>query len=301
MYVKDGITGLLIGDALGVPHEFKTRQELQLNPVTTMTGYGTWNQPIGTWSDDTSMTLATMNSIIKNKGKINLDNMMHEFVRWYANGEYTQDGECFDCGNTTSQAIMNYVDGADVYTCGLGKESNNGNGSLMRILPLAFLPNIELETVEMVSSLTHSHIRSRIACSLYVEIAKEIMKGGEDTFCDYVAIASDTIQDYYRGENELRFFQRIFDVDYSGGVTGRIHVVDTLETAIYSIRVGEGFEDTLLRAVNMGNDTDTVGAVTGGLAGLYYGFESIPSEWLECVRGLDYVFGLCDGFEEVIG
>lgn len=299
--IQDGIYGLIIGDALGVPYEFKSPQELQKNPVTDMIGYGTWGQPLGTWSDDTALTLATMNSIIKNNGNINLDHMMKEYVKWITQGDYMQNQgiEPFDYGNTTSNAILNYIDGMDVYNCGLTDEYSNGNGSLMRMLPLAFL-DTDYQTIAEVSGLTHAHMRCQIGCNLYVEIAKQIIQGGEDTFCDYVSKASEKIIDYYRNEKELEYYHRIFEVDYTDGVTGKTHIVDTLESAIYSIRVAEDYRSSVLTAVNIGNDTDTVGAVCGGLAGLYYGYDDIPSEWISNVYNKKIVEDICENYSQII-
>lgn len=299
--VKDGIIGLVVGDALGVPHEFSDIHELKANPVTTMTGYGTWNKPPGSWSDDTSMTLATLNSITKNNGQINYDGIMQEFVRWIVNGDYTQNGEVFDYGVTTGQAIENYALGIPPVMCGGREEHNNGNGSLMRILPLAWT-DADYETISDVSSLTHATDRCKIACNLYIELARQIISdtNHEYSFCDHVATASELIQEYYYGNKELEHYQRIFDVDYTGGVQSSGYVVNTLECAIYCIREEPTYHDALLRAVNLGGDTDTVGAVCGGLAGLYYGFEDIPSEWIDTITGIDYVYNLIDGFSKTI-
>ena len=299
--VEDGIIGLLIGDALGVPHEFSKLEEIRMKPVTDMTGYGTWNKPPGTWSDDTSMTLATLNSISKNGGEINYSSLMQEFARWILKGEYTQTGEVFDYGITTEQAIQNYLLGKQPLECGGTEEFNNGNGSLMRILPLAWT-DADYETISNVSSLTHATDRCKIGCTLYVEIARQILSNPnhEYSFCDHVAKASELIQEYYKGNKDLSYFQRIFDVDYTDGVRSSGYVVNTLECAIYCIREEPTYRDALLRAVNLGGDTDTVGAVCGGLAGIYYGYEDIPTEWIDTIYGIDYVWNLIDGFNEVI-
>ena len=135
MKVKDGIIGLVIGDALGVPVEFSYRKTLKENPVTGMRGYGTYNMPPGTWSDDTSMTIATMASIV-NKQAIDYDDMMREFIDWVENGKYTQYEDTFDFGITTYNGLLNYKNGIDPILCGGTDERDNGNGSLMRILPL---------------------------------------------------------------------------------------------------------------------------------------------------------------------
>ena len=131
MKVKDGIIGLIIGDALGVPVEFKYREDLKLNPVTKMEGYGTYNMPPGTWSDDSSMTIATMASIVNRNG-IDYDDMMNEFVAWVETGKYTQYNDTFDYGITTVNGIHNYKNGIEAIECGGTNERDNGNGSLMR-------------------------------------------------------------------------------------------------------------------------------------------------------------------------
>ena len=296
--ITDGIIGLTVGDALGVPYEFMDRGSFK---ATDMTGFGTHLQEPGTWSDDTSMTLATIGGLIRHKGKINYESIMREFIRWIVNGDYTQDGDVFDFGITTEDALNNYLNGIPAEECGGVSEHNNGNGSLMRILPLVWT-DADYETIGKVSGLTHATDRCKIACSLYVEIGRQILSdpNHEYTFCEHVATASDLIKDYYKGNDELKHFQRIFDVDYTDGVVSSGYVVNTLECAIYCIREEPSYRDALLRAVNLGGDTDTVGAVCGGLAGLYYGFDDIPTEWIDCIRGLDYVYDLCNKFESIL-
>ena len=134
----NGILGLAVGDALGVPAEFKSREELNRCPITDMIGNGTYNVPAGTWSDDTSMTLATMDSIIE-KQTIDVNDMASKFLKWYRNAEYTPNNECFDIGSTTLQALAKFeLKLEDASNCGGSAEYNNGNGSLMRILPIAY-------------------------------------------------------------------------------------------------------------------------------------------------------------------
>ena len=145
MKVKDGIIGSIIGDALGVPVEFTSRYELIETPVTRMEGYGTYNQPAGTWSDDSAMVLATMHSIVQ-KQCIDYTDIMDKFVDWLYNAKYMQGNHTFDCGITTSTAINNYKSGKySPLECGCRGEKDNGNGSLMRILPLAFIKDMSPE------------------------------------------------------------------------------------------------------------------------------------------------------------
>lgn len=129
----DGIMGVVVGDALGVPVEFASRCELAWNPVKEMREYGTYNLPAGSWSDDSSMTLATLDSLKKG---YDLKDMMDKFCLWFTAGEYTPFGEVFDVGNTCCRALFRYGVIGDVKTCGECSEYDNGNGSLMRIMPM---------------------------------------------------------------------------------------------------------------------------------------------------------------------
>lgn len=164
----DGIMGVVVGDALGVPVEFTPREELARGPVEDMEGYGTFHLPEGSWSDDSSLTLATLDSLKKG---YNLNDMMFKFAEWLVTGKYTPFGDVFDVGNTTREAILLFLDTKDVRSCGRRGEEDNGNGSLMRIMPLCLYlyeqektMNIQQEkAIQMlhdVSALTHGHIRS---------------------------------------------------------------------------------------------------------------------------------------------
>lgn len=297
MKVKDGIIGLVVGDALGVPVEFVSRHMLEKNPVFTMIGGGIHNQPPGTWSDDTSMTIATMTSII-NKKSIDYTDIMDEFIEWFRNDKYTQD-ELFDIGNGTLEALERYESGIPAVRCGPAGERKNGNGSLMRILPLAYIDGIDYETVENLSCLTHAHKRSRIACALYVEIAKSIINKDDLTIREHVKNACAEITDHYKDNEELAHFKRIFDDDFSSGVSSKGYVVSTLEAAIYCFESTSNYRDAVLKAVNLGEDSDTVGAVCGGLAGIYYGFDDIPIDWIGKIRKVEEIVELCEKYEVV--
>ena len=294
MKVKDGIIGLVVGDALGVPVEFYRIEDLEKNPVTGMKSYGTYNKPAGTWSDDTSLTIATMASII-NKKCIDYSDIMEEFIEWRKNNKYSQE-ETFDIGITTRNALDSYTPGINPL-CGMGGEGDNGNGSLMRILPLAFIGNIDYETIENISSLTHRHERSRIACVLYVEIARSMISNSNLTINEHVKNASAKIIEYYKDSEELSNFKRIFDDDYSKGVSGKGYVISTFEAVIYCLENTNNYKDAVLKAVNLGDDTDTVAAICGGLAGIYYGFDEIPIEWISEIRQIETIIDLCEKYE----
>ena len=170
---KDILLGTAIGDALGVPVEFEYRQELEKNPVIGMREYGTHNQPKGTWSDDSSLALCLAESLCNG---YNLNDIADKFIRWYYDGYCTPYGRVFDIGITTARAISNLQNGCKPELAGMDRERDNGNGSLMRILPLVpYIINMEEEDrfriIGEVSSLTHRHPRSILACISLCEFA----------------------------------------------------------------------------------------------------------------------------------
>ena len=298
MKVKDGIIGLLIGDALGVPVEFKSREYLRENPITGMIGGGTHHQKAGTWSDDTSLTLATMASIV-NRKCIDYEDIMQEFCYWLKQDKYCQRAN-FDVGNTTADALFNYLDGNSALECGGRGERSNGNGSLMRIIPLAYIPDIDYKTIENISALTHAHKRSRIACVLYIEIAKSMIENNDLSIEDYVKNASEKIIEYYEGCEELKHFKRIFndELDDEDTISSGGYVLDSLESSIFCLKTTDSYRDAVLKAVNLGRDTDTTAAICGGLAGIYYGYDEIPKEWIDAVDKIDQVISFCEEFEK---
>lgn len=258
--LKSAVYGLAVGDALGVPVEFMKRGSFH---VTGMTGYGSHNQPAGTWSDDTSMTLATCDSI-RVLGRVDCDDIRNRFRQWLYNAEYTVDNVVFDVGNTTARALR----------CGKGEDSeySNGNGSLMRILPLAFT-NAEDELIGEVSAITHAHTLSKSICIKYVGLARALLNGMP---------LKDALTDLGKETAALAELTE-FEIKSSG------YVVDTFRAALWSLATTDNYKDAVLKAVNLGDDTDTVGAVTGGLAGIVYGTDGIPGEWIDMLRGKEII------------
>lgn len=254
--------------------------------------------PPGTYSDDTSMTLATMSSIC-NKKTIDYEDIQSEFLEWLLNGKYTQYGETFDYGNTTYESLLRFKNGFEALNCGGVSERDNGNGSLMRILPLAFIHDIDYETIENISGLTHGHLRSKIACVFYVELAKSMISDNL-TIKEHVKIACDKIRKHYKDSEELKHFERIFNDDLKENIKSSGYVIDTLESVIYCLETTYNYKDSALKAVNLGGDTDTIAAVCGGLSGIYYGFDSIPIDWLNQIPKIEEVLSLCESYEGVI-
>lgn len=263
----DAVLGLAIGDALGVPYEFKKRGTFLCKD---MVGYKTHHQPKGTWSDDTSMVLATLDSLKSNDGKIVPTDMFERFNRWLQNSDYTPFGEVFDAGIATCKALRTGKPQSGEY--------DNGNGSLMRILPLAFVPCTDDE-IRAVSAITHAHRISMDACVIYVHVANRILAG-------------ENINEIIPTLQYDKPFDRLHRIDQLSAqeIKSSGYVVDTLEAALWAVSHKSGdagkeksFRSDLLDAVNLGSDTDTVGAVAGGLAGIIYGLDDV-ADWVEALQ-----------------
>lgn len=284
--IYSGIMGLVVGDALGVPVEFKTRDSFK---ITDMIGYGTYNMPPGTWSDDSSMMLATVDSIAR-LGRISTDDIMQNFYRWVDESAFTPYGEMFDIGRATREAIQRYAWGTPARKCGGKAEWDNGNGSLMRILPLAFT-DCRYQTVNAVSSLTHAHEISLEACRIYVSVARKLLQGKP---LDRIV---KTIKP------ELLVYERLPKLDtlQRDEIKSSGYVVDTLEAALWCNLKSSSYRECVLLAVNLGEDTDTVGAIAGGLAGIRYGIggeQGIPEEWINQIARKEWIAELCGKVEQ---
>lgn len=287
--IKSALFGVAVGDALGVPVEFKSREAILEKPVTDMMGYGTYNQPPGTFSDDSSMTFCLAEALTHG---FDLKKIGQNFVKWYYENFWTARGEVFDIGIATREAIVRIFKGEQPEFAGSIEASSNGNGSLMRILPLLFyikeLPISErYEITKKVSSITHAHIRSVISCFYYLEFAREILLG-KDKFEIYRKLQIEIpkfLNSLLINPHELSLFDRLLKDDISElpafEISGSGYVLHSLEASIWCLLTTDHYKDATLKAVNLGEDTDTTAAITGGLAGLVYGFDTIPKNWVD--------------------
>jgi ADP-ribosyl-[dinitrogen reductase] hydrolase len=296
--IKNGIWGLVIGDSLGVPVEFKSRDYLRQYPLTDMIGFGTYNQPEGTWSDDSSLALCLADELAKG---LNLQEIGNSFVKWFYENHWTPHGEVFDIGISTREAIIRLKKGEKAEIAGSWEENSNGNGSLMRILPLLFeVEKIKdrkerFELIKKVSSITHGHIRSCLACFYYLEFASFLNSEVKYPITDAYKVANHSLikltEQLNINPKEVELFSRITngkmielqenDIQSSG------YVIHTLEASIWCMLTTQSYKEAVLKAVNLGGDTDTTGAVVGGLAGLYYGMKSIPENWINIIAKKD--------------
>lgn len=314
--VHAALFGLAVGDALGVPVEFKSRESLKMNPVKGMQEFGTHNQPKGTWSDDSSLTFCLAESLCKG---YTIESIAKNFLQWYNSQIWTPHGEIFDNGIATSIAMHALNQGVVPTLAGGKDENSNGNGSLMRILPLVFYSkdfSIEqrFQIIKEVSSITHAHIRSVLACFMYIEFALQIIKGNDKWisfknmqlevahFLDNNAICS---QDEFDKFHRIMYIHSNLDYkiipihEYSEAeINSSGYVLHSLEASIWCILNSNSYEETVLKAVNLGGDTDTTAAIAGGLAGLIYGYDAIPKEWIHVLARKNDIEKLCDKLSE---
>ncbi|MDR1398112.1 MAG: ADP-ribosylglycohydrolase family protein [Desulfarculales bacterium] len=287
------LLGVAVGDALGVPVEFRPRGSFR---VTGMQGCGAHNQPPGTWSDDTSLTLCLADSLFRG---FDPGDIAKNFIKWHDEGAFSAWGEVFDIGRATAKAIARLKAGVAPESAGCAEEHENGNGSLMRIAPLVFYldgkPVAErFQITKAVSSITHAHPLSVAACFIYLEYLLKLL-GGMEKKAAYAGLQSDFQKGCpYIDSQTLDKFARILRSDISALPEAAIRsggfVIDTLEAALWCFLNTENYRDAVLRAVNLGDDSDTTGAVTGALAGLAYGWGDIPETWRKTLAGYKDIF-----------
>lgn len=318
---KSAVWGFVIGDALGVPYEFSTRDEMAAFPMTDMIGYRTHNQPAGSWSDDSSMMLCVLSWLIE-EGDKNDDywletgnqqqhKLASKFLDWYQNGNYTSSGHIFDIGITTQQAIENFASGKPAQDCGIDLvEVACGNGSLMRCLPLALFfidkrISMRFLMVTRVGSITHRTLLTAHCSLFYVEFLVKLLNGfNKHDALEHARIALDFVfrqtDDAYE-DSDLQPLKRIFKSDFIKLPQECIHsgtyVIDTLEAVIWSFMNTDSYTAAVMAAINLGGDTDTIGALTGGLAGCYYE-DKIPRKWKDQLLNMELIKSLLNKVQE---
>lgn len=276
------VWGHLVGDALGVPYEFK------LPPAIgeIVWGHqGTHRQPPGTWSDDGGLMLALLDSLLS--VGFDLNDQGARFLGWRDSADY-KPADVFDVGSSTNASLDRIRSGTPAERAGGTDERDNGNGSLMRILPVALvgraLPGDNLvEWACRSSSITHGHPRAQVCCAVYCLLVRRILDGQqpEGALSEAFADAESCLTGRLREELlTLRGFARR---------TGDGYVLDCFWSAWDAFHKSTSYEETVVRAIKFGRDTDTTAAVAGGLAGASHGIRSIPSGWLRGMRGQQIV------------
>jgi len=299
--VKDkllgGLYGLLIGDAAGVPYEFKRSKDIPtyapMWDLGVPIGYNrTYDHvPTGTWSDDGSQALCLLETLVENNG-YNEKAFLDKLLAWKDRGYMTPDGKRFDIGNQTSLYLSSRQAGLELQ---YDRESTHcGNGSLMRTLPVALFFDVEetaSEVAEQQSILTHPQYVGTISCVLYTHIALALLAGEEKT--DAIEKAIEYVAKMYTGTAEAPSLKIVFDGERKE-LSGSGYVVDALWSALHAFVEGNSFEDVLRKAIAFGDDTDTTACIAGGLAGIYYGYSKINLSYIDALKGKTIVEDLAN-------
>jgi ADP-ribosyl-[dinitrogen reductase] hydrolase len=271
-----------------------------------MIGYGSWNQPPGTWSDDSSLTFCTAESLLDG---YDAEKMLTLFVRWYKEGYWGAHHKLFDIGQTTRLSIARFIKNGFSNMNGEFDVDSNGNGSLMRILPMAFylikIQDIDTRynVIKEVSSLTHAHFRSVLSCFIYVEFAIHLINGNkpQDAYNSMQKTVNDFVAKMEFNQKEVELFDRILkmniaivDVDF---IRSSGYVLSTLEASLWCVLKSTTYVESTLKAVNLGGDTDTTGTVTGGIAAIAYGIDDIPDRWLTTLARKEDIINLASQLE----
>lgn len=305
--VLNSIIGFAVGDAFGVPVEFMERDKVKSLNLTTMIK-GVHNVEKGSWSDDTSMVIATIDSILNKKG-IDYKDIMNNFIKINKYGEFTSLGYAFDVGTTLTKALNKYIKTQDINTCGCNDFMDNGNGSIMRILPISLYviykeySNEEiLNIIKKSSSLTHSHEISIMGCYIYTLYLKEIIKS-KDKLKAFNYILEQNYSYFSRECTDK--YKRLLDEKFLDIKEEKInstgYIIDTIESIIYSINNSNNYKESIFTAINLGSDTDTIGALTGAVAGIIYGINDIPSNLLIDLVKKDYIIEYSNKYYEFLG
>ena len=293
--LKGAIYGLLVGDAVGVSYEFLLAEQLPAYDQIEMLPPNNFAKtyphiPVGTWSDDGAQALCLLDSLLY-KNKMDTEDFMKRICNWYQCGYMAVDFQVFDVGVQTAEAIRNYLSGVPLLQVANNDVLANGNGSLMRVLPLAIWhqgSDIQLiEDAYAQSHVTHAHLRSKVCCALYCLWARSILNGLDidAAWSDAVTKLRAYLKDKPNDLEQLEYYIRPDELEKG---TGSGYVVDCLKSARYALKQTT-YQDVIKTAIAFGRDTDTTACVAGGIAGLYFGFDSIPESWLAQLRAKDLV------------
>ncbi len=287
-HIKGSLLALAVVDALGFPFEGKDREELVYVDLSTYTEsrYG-----LGIWTDDTSLTFCTVLSLLERDG-LDLEDLAQKFAAWLTKGFLTPRGKPVGVGKTTVEAIKRYLSGTHPLLCGGQDERSNGNGSLMRILPVALFyassPAPEmLSYLHQASCLTHAHPRSQMACGFYGLLVQALLKGfsREEAWAfvtqEFPLLYARYFPDLYTQRSHFeRLLAPQFPETPQEEIKSNAYVIHSLEASCWVFLRAPSLPKALEEAVRLGQDTDTTAAIVGGLAGLYWGLRSLPPNLL---------------------
>lgn len=283
------LLGLACGDAVGTAVEFERRGSFPL--VTDMSGGGPFDLKPGQWTDDTSMALCLAESLIKMEG-LNARDQMDRYVRWWRNGYLSATGKCFDIGMTTETALRRFEETGDPIA-GDTDQCSAGNGSLMRLAPvvLFFYPAVEdvLRYSAESSRTTHAAHEAIECCMVLGDRICGALSGDSKEDILHRKVAA-VVQPKVKALTKPAFLRKTQDA-----IVGSGYSVSSLEAALWCFARTDSFEQAILDAVNLGDDADTTAAITGQIAGAYYGIQGIPSHWLERLHMRTFIDELARG------
>lgn len=289
--IAGALVGLLVGDALGVPYEFHPPElippmdQIEYAPPS---GFERAHKgvPPGTWSDDGPQALCLLASLL-DRGHLDLDDFGERLVRWYDGGYLAVDGIVFDIGIATGHAVRALRAGTAPERAGPDDVYSNGNGSLMRVLPLVLWHqgnDAELvRDARRQSLVTHGHVRAQLCCALYCLWARRVIMDVDDAWEEAVRALRPIVADEPAAVEELEWSIRPEEPAIGEG-SG--YVVDALRSAHWAAQASD-FTGVVRRAIRLGNDTDTTACIAGGIGGLRFGLSAIPQRWRDDLRGHD--------------
>lgn len=294
--IRGSLIGLAVGDALGMPVEF--RPPGSFDEVTDMRGGGSFDLDAGQWTDDTSMALCLAESLIEKNGFDPVD-QLERYLKWHREGYLSVNGECFDIGNTTIDALLRFEETPEPY-CGPDYERSAGNGSIMRLAPIPLFyysrPKKAIEYAGLSSQTTHQHPLTMDACKYMAGIMVGALMGTSKE--ELLSRRYSPIPGYW-DENPLpeeldEIACGSFKEKEPPEIRGSGFVVRSLEAALWAFYKTDYFEHGCLKAVNLGDDADTTGAVYGQIAGAYYGESGIPDKWRNMLAKFDLISEMAD-------
>jgi ADP-ribosylglycohydrolase len=291
--VEGALVGMLVGDALGVPYEFTLPHGIPPKEAIRYTPPAGFRRahkgtPPGTWSDDGALGMCLLASLLE-RNEFDATDFANRAVNWMNEGYMAVDNRVFDIGNATYKGLNRYANGQSPMTSGPTEENSNGNGSLMRVMPLALWHQGEdhelIRDARVQSKVTHGHLRSQLACAIYCIWARRLgsdwnWPSTEAAYQD----AMDTVIKAHRNDPAVvHEVESFFRLPAKG--TGSGYVVDSLHSTRMVLANTDNYEDCVKEAIRLGHDTDTTACIAGGMAGLIYGLPGIPKRWVENLRG----------------
>lgn len=298
---RGGLVGLAVGDALGSTLEFRSPGSFQ--PINDMIGGGPFQLEPGQWTDDTSMALCLAESLIENNG-FNPRDQLERYVAWWKHGKLSSIGRCFDIGNTCRAALAKFLHEPSDYP-GSRSPSAAGNGSLMRLVPIPLFfssdPRRAIEFAALGSRTTHAAQEAIDACrylaGLIIGALRDVPR--EKLVAPFYSPVPGLWDETPLAPKIAEIAAGSFLKKRPPEIKGTGYVVQSLEAALWAFAHGDSFREAALLAVNLGDDSDTTGAILGQIAGTYYGIDSIPQNWTSRVAMLDLIVSFADRIHEL--